>query len=459
MTSHQHQKRKPIWILTIFLSLVFAVAARRSCGQTYVEYPKNAGKVQPLQQEYMPRWLTFDMDLRARTENQTALNLTPGNGQAYELTRVRVGLQVRPTSWLTAYIQGQDTHALGLVLPYVAANMRDTFDARQAYLNFHLKSVTIIAGRQQLQYGGERLVGISNWTNNSRTWDGFLGRIGDKNRLDAFSTSVVTVHPTSLDKHGAGLNFHGLAGTITTWVPHTTIVPFVFVRSIRQVTSQQGVVGVETEATPGIEVDGDLPAGWDYHVLGAIQRGSYSNDSIHSGAGFAKVGYTAKHFAWKPRLRGEYDYATGNAHLDTQRIGTFDQLYPSNHNAFGLTDIFGFQNIREARLNLYLNPVKNLTVLVQQEWLSLASRQDNIYSGSASALAKPPLAGFAHRGLGKEVDASGAYVFRKYFVIDAGVGHFVPDGAMVESGHAPPQTIVYFSLNYRFTLDRKSEQP
>jgi len=440
----------------LFLALTWA--GEKAQGQTYIEYPKNAGNIQPLRQENVPRWLTFDMDLRARAENQTALNLISGNGQAYELTRVRVGLQVRPATWLTGYIQGQDTHALGLALPYVAANMRDTFDARQAYANFHLKPVTIIAGRQPLQYGGERLVGISNWTNNSRTWDGFLGRVGDKNRLDVFSTSVVTVHPTSLDKHGAGLNFHGVAGTITTWVPHTTIIPFVFVRSIRQVTSQQGVVGVENEATPGIEVDGDLPAGWDYHVLGALQRGSYSNDSIHSGAGFAKVGYTAKHLAWKPRLRAEYDYATGNTHRDVQQISTFDQLYPSNHNAFGLTDIFGFQNIREARLNLYLNPVKNLTVLVQQEWLNLATNQDGIYSGSASVLAKPPLAGFLRSGLGREIDASGAYVFRKYLVIDAGVGHLSPDGAMVQSGHAAPQTIAYFSLNYRFTLDRKATQ-
>jgi hypothetical protein len=458
MTGRQRQEGMPTWMLTLVF-LTGAVFAGECHGQTYVEYPKNAGMVQPLQQASIPRWLTFDMDLRARTENQTALNFTASNGQAYELTRVRVGLQVRPSSWLSAYIQGQDTHALGLAVPYVAANMRDTFDARQLYLNFHLKPVTIIAGRQPLQYGGERLVGISNWTNNSRTWDGFLGRVGDKNRLDVFSTSVVTVHPTSLDKHGAGLNFHGVAGTITTWVPHTTIVPFVFVRSIHQVTSQQGVVGVETEATPGIEVDGDLPKGWDYHVLGAIQRGRYSNDSIHSGAGFIKVGYTVTRIAWKPRLRGEYDYATGNAHRDNQRISTFDQLYPSNHNAFGLTDIFGFQNIREARLNLYLNPVKNLTVLVQQEWLSLATRQDSIYSGSASALAKPSQAGFSRSGLGREVDASGAYVFHKYLVIDAGIGHFSPDGAMVESGHTAPQTIAYFGLNYRFSLDRDVARP
>ncbi len=48
-------------------------------------------------------------------------------------------------------------------------------------------------------------------TNTSRTWDGFYMRVGNVNQLNFFSTSVVTVHPTSLDTHGAGLTFHGRA--------------------------------------------------------------------------------------------------------------------------------------------------------------------------------------------------------------------------------------------------------
>jgi hypothetical protein len=69
------------------------------------------------------------------------------------------------------------------------------------------------------------------------------------------------------------------------------------------------------------------------------QRGSDSNDSIHAGAGV---------------IRGGYVYATGNPHTNPFRIGTYDQQYPSNHNAFGLVDLFGFQNMKQDRLNLSL---------------------------------------------------------------------------------------------------------
>ncbi len=112
---------------------------------------------------------------------------------------------------------------------------------------------------QELRIGDERVVGISDWTNTSRTWDGFYMRVGNVNQLNIFSTSVVTVHPTSLDTHGAGLTFHGVHAKLATYVPHTTIEPFVLVRALPRVTSQQGVVGSQTEVTFGSYYETKLP--------------------------------------------------------------------------------------------------------------------------------------------------------------------------------------------------------
>ncbi len=253
-----------------------AQAKAQQAATEYIDYPQLQGKVQPLQLDAVPKWATFDMEVRGRTENQTSDNYISGNDQAYELTRVYGGMEVRPTSYLTGYIQFIDTHALGLPLQFVAANARDSFDDRQAYLEFHMKDFRVIAGRQELKYGGERLVGISDWTNNSRTWDGFRARVGGENHIDIFSTSVVAVHPTSLDTHGAGLTFHGAVGTIATWVPHMVIQPFVFVKAFPRVESQQGIFGTETIATPGAEVSGTIPAGFTFDGLIALQRGSFS---------------------------------------------------------------------------------------------------------------------------------------------------------------------------------------
>jgi hypothetical protein len=362
-------------------------------------------------------------------------------------------MEVRPTSWVSAYVQFHDLHALGLPLKYTAANMRDNFDFRQAYVEFHFKPVKVFAGRQLLNFGNERVIGISDWTQTSRSFDGFDGRLGDKNRVDLFSASVVNIYPTSLDMHSGGLNYHGVYGSINSWVSRTTVEPFVLVKAMPRVLSQQGIYGTETEVTPGLRVQG-FP-GWniDYDVTGTLQRGSYSNDSIHAGSLLLKAGYMAASLPWKPHLLGEYDYATGNAHRDRERIGTFDQQYPSNHNAFGLVDLFGFQNIRQYRMNMDLNPYPQLTLLVQAESLGAVTRYDGLYSGAGALFVKAPSAGFASDDIGTGFDASAKYVYCKYLVVQAGVGHFFPGQIMTQSNHGVPLTISWLQFTYRFKIN------
>jgi hypothetical protein len=437
----------------------FAIAAfcllTTSAFAQFKDYPQPSIQAQPLMARNMPSWMTLDMELRERTEAQTAMNYIAGNAQVYDLTRVRGGIEIRPTNWLTGYVQFHDAHGLGLPGVYKAANMRDTFDSRQAYLNFHVKQVSIFAGRQELKFGDERLVGIADWPNIGHTFDGFDARIGNKNRIDLFSTSIVNIYPTALDMHAGGLNFHGAYGSINTWVPRTTIEPYVFIKAMPHVVSQQLIGGTETEVTPGLRVAGNTPAGFDYIVEGALQRGSYSNDSIHAGASYAKAGYTASYIPWKPRLQGEYDYATGNPHRNPNRISTFDQLYPSAHNVLGLVDLFGWENIKQARANLSLTPLPHLTVLLQQGFLRAANTYDGVYNGTGVEFLKPPTGGFTSDNIGHQFDASMKYVYHNYIMVQAGVGHFSPGALMSANSHSAPLTISYLSLTYRFKMNQQ----
>src|SRR3984957_20023837 len=245
-------------------------------------YPQKEGVQRSFHFGAVPKWMTLDMELRGRTEEQTSLGYVSGKDRLYELTRVWGGMKIIPTNWLTFYAQFIDTHALGLPLRDTAANMRDTFDLRQGYLDFHYKPVQLVVGRQELRIGDERVVGISDWTNTSRTWDGFYMRIGEVNQLNIFSTSVVIIHPTSLDTPGAGLTFHGVHAKLTTYVPHTDLEPFVLIRTEPRVESHQGTYGSETEVTFGSYYETKLPFGFDASDTGDLQRGSYSNDSIHA---------------------------------------------------------------------------------------------------------------------------------------------------------------------------------
>lgn len=213
--------------------------------------------------------------------------------------------------------------------------MLDAFDLRQAYLRLKDGPFTFYLGRRELRLGNERLVGRSNWSNTSRTFDLIHAFVGsDKNHLELFSGSVVHVNPTSFDRPEGGFTLHGAYATLATLIPDIDLEPYVLFHTL-PVTSQQGLKGRELLVAPGIRASGKLPGGFDYKVEGVLERGSYVNDSIHAGAGYIRAGYTAARLPWKPHIEPEYDYATGNPHRNPLRVSTFDQFHPSNHNVFG----------------------------------------------------------------------------------------------------------------------------
>src|ERR687895_1371742 len=108
----------------------------------------------------------------------------------------------------------------------------------------------------------------------------------------------------------------------------------------------------------------------------ARQTGGLGSDSIGAWAGHWRLGYTAAKLRYKPRFIGEYNYATGDSDPRDGRRGTFDILYPTPHDKYGLADQVGWKNIHHARAGLELTPFKGLPVSANYHSWWLAERTD-----------------------------------------------------------------------------------
>ncbi len=395
----------------------------------------------------LPHWLRLSFEERLREESFTGLGFQPANDDTYLLQRFRLGLTITPTDWLKFRFQGQDARALWKTLRPYAPPFQDTWDLRIAYVELgnSEKSLGLRVGRQEINIGDERLVGSTNWNNVARTFEAVRGsyRRG-KYRVDAFASSVVVLKDGEVGAHTPGNNLHGIFGGLENVIPNSTLEPYALWRLSPRVKAELGPVGTLGSFTYGFRWVGKLPVHFDYATEVAMQRGSLGPDHVSAWAGHWVAGYTIPDFAVKPRLMVEYNYATGDGNPKDGRRHTFDQLYPTAHDKYGLADQVGWKNIHHLRSGVELRPSKKLLMTGKFNAYWLADAHDALYNTSSTALARRA-DGSAGRFVGTELDAAGLYSLNAWAQIGSGVGHIFP-------GEFLKLTTPHHSLTYQYVF-------
>jgi Alginate export len=175
----------------------------------------------------------------------------------------------------------------------------------------------------------------------------------------------------------------------------------------------------------GVRWVGTLPHNLDYRTEVAFERGRLAQDHVRAWAGHWAAGYTFSRAAWKPRLLAEYNYATGDGNSRDGRRNTFDQLYPSPHDMYGLADQVGWKNIHHARSGVEwkVAPAWFMASRYSDYWL--ADAHDALYN-TASAVVAHSANGSAGRWVGQEIDFVSLYQPFKTAQIGAGLAHIFP---------------------------------
>jgi len=152
----------------------------------------------------------------------------------YTLLRTRFGAAVQPLEDVNVYIQLQDSRAFGRE-PSTLANTSN-IDVHQAFFqinNLWNKAIHLKAGRQEMVYGGQRLIGAVGWSNVARSFDGVKLTFGTNSTFDLFSMIInernVPVPGPATPAATAGLKtltFNFLAPTTNTAKTQITLLTF-----------------------------------------------------------------------------------------------------------------------------------------------------------------------------------------------------------------------------------------
>jgi hypothetical protein len=400
--------------------------------------------------EGLPQWLRFGGEYRTRFEGYSGGSFRPNASDAYVLSRLKLQVTIQPTKWLKFFGEGMDARVFekSPALP----PFQNTWDLRQAYaeLGNFSQGIGLRAGRQELNYGEQRLIGSSGWTDVQRVFDAaVLGIRHHGFRADLFTSSVVVPVTGAWDHHQQSSNLHGIYGGIDRFGARLVIEPYIMWRLQHGQRTEAGSLASLDQKIGGVRVAGaKLPGGFDYSIEMVREWGSLGTDDISAWAGHWNAGKTLGAM-FTPRVFAEFNFAAGDGNAADGMRGTFDQLYPSGHGKYGVSDQVGWRNIKDFRAGLETKPAKNVTAVFTYNNWYLASATDFLYSGSGAPVFRSAT-GSAGTHVGQEIAVTGTWNFARAFTAGLGLAHVFPGEFLrnVTPGHS--YTAPYFMMIYKF---------
>ena len=390
----------------------------------------------------------------------------------YFLLRERLHLGLTPTPWLKVYGEIQDSGAYNDDRNPSPDN--DHAMLRQAYVGLGDPKelpVTLKAGRQELIYGSQRVVGTADWLNIGRTFDAVKVRFdSDPLWIDAFVSQPVIPDRYEFDESDRHDRFSGLYASSTQLVPFQESQLYFLAHNVEERPTTEQADKLYPLASPrdiytvGGRVQ-SLPlklGGWDYEVEADGQFGRFKSSNTSPSleqrafAAHAALGYTWTSTAGSPRLGLEYNFASGDSNPNDKTHGTFDNLFPSNHGLYGIMDFFSWQNMQNVRFGASVNPLSNLTVRLDSYAFWLANTHDFFYAGNGTprksgGYGLSPTAGSY---VGSELDLVASYAFSTFASAQAGLGVFFPGDypkdSLTSQAGAATATYAYVQFSFKF---------
>ena len=401
----------------------------------------------------LPHWIDLQAEERFRNEAYDNSSFKAKVDDSYVLNRFRFQVNLHTPSWFRVTAQVQDARS-GFQNPPIGPPNTVRWDLKLAYAEVgapdkHWFSLRV--GRQLINYNNT-ILSNSEWRNQARSYDAAVLNLNAKREhLGIFAASAVVPQAYGVSPHQEGNNIYGAYGRIDDLLPHSNLDPFFLWRVQPAEVVEPAAAkttGHENEKAEGVRFKGQSHTSFDYSGEVILENGKVGAEPIRAWATQGGVAYQFLNVAAKPRVFTQYDYASGNSNpaLNAEH-STFDTIYPTAHDRFGISDLFGAQNIESVRVGTTIEPHRRLTFTAQALDFWAASALDSIYNTSGSSIVFNKTAHGRH--VGAEIDGYSWYELNKHFNLGGGIGYFGGGQFLTNVTTSHSYTTYNFALNFK----------
>ena len=402
----------------------------------------------------LPNWIDVQAEERFRNEAYDNSSFKANVDDSYLLNRFRFQVDLHTASWLRLTAQVQDARS-GYQNSPIGPPNTVRWDLKLAYAeigNPEKHWFNLRVGRQLINYNNT-IISNSEWRNQARSYDAAVLNLNAKREhLGIFAASPVVPQAYGVSPHQEGNNIYGAYGRIDDFVgQHSKLEPFFLWRVQPAEVVEPAVAkttGHENEKVIGVRLKEQVGKAFDYGGELIYEGGKVGKQSIVAWATEVGAAYQFLNVASKPRVFTQYDYASGNGNpAQNATHSTFDTIEPSAHDRFGISDLFGWQNIEAVRLGTTVEPHRRLTLTAQGLDFWAPSAVDSIYNTSGSAIVTNKTNHGNH--LGAEVDGYSWYEINKHFNVGGGIGYFGGGQFLTNVTTSHSYTTYYIALNFK----------
>lgn len=411
--------------------------------------------------KFIPLWdspnfyLSFGGELRERMEYYSAprFDLDDERSNGYLLHRILLHADLHLGPYLRTFVQfGSELQAFK-DSPLSPTDVNH-LDLHQGFVDINMPiapetdiNPTLRVGRQEIQYGSQRLVSVREPPNIRRSFDGF--RLDDNIgpiKLGALAVRPVNVQDGVFDDETNG--HQALWGTYNTFpvsaLPGLNLDVY-YLGFYNDQAKFGGIPGDEIRHSFGTRIFG-AAGGWDWNWEFVGQVGNFHNENIRAWTAASDSGYTFKSVRWKPRLGLKADIASGDDNPKDHDLGTFNALFP-RLGYFSEAALIAPSNFFDVQPSVTIQPWENVTFSLSWDVLWRETTNDAIYIEPNS-----PVKGTAGHGgnyTGNQIALDADWQINRHIDAKASYVHFFAGDALKSAG-GKDVDFVMFSTDYKF---------